>query len=144
MTSEQRFFGPVLSLVDHKAVFAGDDEARRMDLARHELVAVREAWQTMASHRVLIETIFDFMRPDTQPRSLRLPMRRLLQGFHDDADLNLGRPSSPTTEQYETLGLYFSHEGYKHFALRTCRRIFCGQPLRSLSSSPWSCTTLHI
>lgn len=114
MSESERFFGPLLSSAQHKTVFAGDHEAERMSLVRNQIFVVRRAWQNESDYRNLLDVVRRFVRPDTQPKSIRGPMQRLLQGFRDYADVDLARPESSLPEQYDALELYCSKEGYDY------------------------------
>ena len=114
MAPDKRFFGPLLSSAQHKSVFAGVNEDERMTLVRHQIVVVRKAWQSSAEYGKLLDIVRQQVRPQTHPKSVRLPFERLLQGFRDYADIDLGRPEEPAINQYDALELYCSKEGYDY------------------------------
>lgn len=114
MAADKRFFGPLLSSAQHRSVFAGDDESKRMSLVRNQIFVVRKAWQNTTDYRNLLEVVRRFVKPETQPKSIRVPIQNLLQGFHDYADMKLARPEKSLPEQYDALELYCSKEGYAY------------------------------
>ena len=114
MPNDKRFFGPLLSSAQHKAVFAGDNEGDRISLVLNTIVVVREAWQSYKDYLNLLEVVRRCVNPETHPESVRVPAERLLQGFRDYADIDLARPEKPTVEQYDALELYCSKEGYDY------------------------------
>lgn len=114
MAGDKRFFGPLLSSAQHKSVFAGDNENKRMNLVRHKIVMVRKAWQNIRDYQALLEGVRKVVKPETQPKSIREPVQRLLQGFRDYADMGITRPEKVAVDQYDALELYCSKEGYDY------------------------------
>lgn len=110
----QRFFGPVLSSAEHESVFAGSDEKERMALVRKQIFKIRSKWTVTEEYDKLRETVRKYVRPEIQPKNLRIQMNRLLQGYHDYADTDYERPSRTAPEDYSALELYCSKEGYEY------------------------------
>lgn len=114
MAADERFFGPVLSSAECESVFAGSNEAKRMGLVREQIYAIRSKWSNEKEYEKLKTTLRQYIRPEHQPKSLRDPINRLLQGFHDYADTDYARSSKAAPEQYAALELYCSKKGYDY------------------------------
>lgn len=113
MALEQRLFGPILSSVGCETVFAGTDEAKRMELVREKIYAVRSKWGNDEYYDELKRTLKKHLQLGNQPVGIQKPVERLLQGFNDYADADFARSSKTARERYSALELYCSQDGYK-------------------------------
>lgn len=112
--SSQRFIGPFPGSVGLETAFGGEVEAARMKRVRTVLEDVRRRWPSNEEYRSLLAILKDYVSPATQPASIQGPLKQILEGYHDYADTDYGRPVQHQAEQYTCLQLYCTKDGYDY------------------------------
>ena len=112
MAAQMRFFKSLPDSVALKTAYGGDHEPARMKAIRPNIQKVREAWTTNEGYRSLMAKIRRYFRPVELDPDFSELFLRLLDGFRDYGDLDLGRPQKPPIEQFDALELYISAKGF--------------------------------
>lgn len=115
-----RFSAPldVVNLQTLKSGFSGQVERERMSRLRSKIEEVRAAWLDNDAYAQLVEAVRRWCKPERLPEEVREPLKRLLSGYRDYADVSVSRPGNANTtnssEQYDALEMYCSIPGYDY------------------------------
>jgi len=85
-----------------------------MKAIRPYIEKIRKAWMSNEEYRILMGKIRVYFRQSDIPDDVKDSFARLLEGFRDYGDLDMGRPQKPPVEQFDAIELYTAEKSFDH------------------------------